>query len=172
MGTENEYYALTKKAFDLLAPFYNLMTLPLIYVRNQLVAISNVDKGSKVLDVATGTGQQAFALHDMPLNIREKALKEMVRVTKPKGVISIVDYGLPHNKMSRALIYHFITLYESEYYKRFIDSDLDSLLHEVGIEVIERVSVLLCAVRILKGIKNTVGEQRSQCDIRHKPFGA
>jgi ubiquinone/menaquinone biosynthesis C-methylase UbiE len=74
------------------------------------VAISNVGKGSKVLDVTAGTGQQAFALHDMPLNIREKALKEMVRVTKPKGVICIVDYGLPHNKMSRALIYHFITL--------------------------------------------------------------
>jgi len=27
MGTEKEYYALTKKAFDFLAPFYNLMSL-------------------------------------------------------------------------------------------------------------------------------------------------
>ena len=29
----------------------------------------------------------SFALHDMLLSIREKALQEMVRVTKPKGII-------------------------------------------------------------------------------------
>src|SRR4030095_201407 len=136
MSDEKEYYALTKKAFDILAPVYNIMTLPLIHVRNQVVAIANVGKSSKVLDVATGTGQQAFAfakqghdvtgvdltesmlaiarrhnkngfvkfevgdathlrfedntfdiscisfaLHDMPLTIREKVLREMVRVT-------------------------------------------------------------------------------------------
>ena len=61
MGEEKEYYALTKTTFDVLAPFYNLLTLPLVQVRNQVVAIANVDRGAKVLDVATGTGQQAFA---------------------------------------------------------------------------------------------------------------
>jgi len=213
MNEEKEYYALTKKAFDFLAPFYNIMTLPPAQVRNQVVDIATVGKCSKVLDVATGTGQQAFAfaksghdvtgvdltesmlaiarrhnkngsvkfeigdatqlrfeentfnissvsfaLHDMPVNIRKKVLREMVRVTKPDGVIIIVDYDLPHNKISRVLIYRLITLYESEYYKQFIDSDLDSLLHKTGIRVIERVSVLLGAVRILKGMRNTVGE--------------
>ena len=33
----------------------------------------------------------SFALHDMPLTIREKVLKEIVRVTKPNGMIMIVD---------------------------------------------------------------------------------
>ena len=214
MAEEKEYYALTKKAFDFLAPFYNIMTLPLIRVRNQVVDFANAGKGSTVLDVATGTGQQAFAfakrghdvigvdltesmleiarknnkdgfvkfetadathlrfetnsfdvacvsfaLHDMPPNIREKVLQEMVRVTKPNGIIVIVDYDLPSNKISRALIYHFITLYEGEYYKKFIVSDLDSLLGKTGINVTERVSLLLGTGRILKGIKNMEATQ-------------
>ncbi len=50
------YYALTKKAFDLLAPFYNLMTLPLPKVRSQVVDFANVRKGAHVPDFATGTG--------------------------------------------------------------------------------------------------------------------
>jgi len=208
MAEEKEYYALTKKAFDFLAPFYDLMTLPLVRVRSQVVDFANARKGFTVLDVATGTGQQAFAfakrgydvigvdltetmleiarknnkkggvkfetadathlrfeensfdvssisfaLHDMPQNVREKALQEMVRVTRPNGVIVIVDYDLPHNKIGRTLIYHLIALYEGEYYKEFIVSGLDSLLRKTGIEVTERVSVLFGAGRILKGLK-------------------
>jgi demethylmenaquinone methyltransferase / 2-methoxy-6-polyprenyl-1,4-benzoquinol methylase len=213
MSEEKEYYARTQKAFGFLAPFYNIMTLPLIHVRNQVVAIANLSRSSKVLDVATGTGQQAFAfakcghdvtgvdmtesmlkiagkhnknglvnfevgdathlhfkenifdiscisfsLHDMPLTIREKVLREMVRVTRPKGIILIVEYDLPHKKISKTLIYRFVTLYESEYYKQFIGSDLDTLLHKMGIEVVARIPILFGAGRILKGIKNTVGE--------------
>jgi len=208
MVEEKEYYALTKKAFDLLAPFYNIMTLPLVRVRNQVVDFAGAGKDSTILDVATGTGQQAFAfakrgydvtgvdltesmleiarknnkagfvkfeiadathlrfeensfdvscisfaLHDMPPNIREKVLQEMVRVTKPGGIIGIVDYDLPRNKIGRALIYRLITLYEGEYYKQFIVSDLNSLLRKTNVEVIERVSVLFGAGRIVKGIK-------------------
>jgi ubiquinone/menaquinone biosynthesis C-methylase UbiE len=208
MAEEKEYYALTKKAFDFLAPFYNTMTVPLVRVRNQVVDLANASKGSTVLDVATGTGQQAFAfakrgydvigvdltesmleiarkhnkgglvkfevgdathlgfetntfdvacvsfaLHDMPPNISEKVLREMVRVTKPNGIIVIVDYDLPPNKIGRALIYRFITLYEGGYYKKFIVSNLESLLRKTGANVTEKVSVLLGAGRILKGIK-------------------
>jgi ubiquinone/menaquinone biosynthesis C-methylase UbiE len=210
MNEEKEYYALTKKAFDTLAPFYNVMTLPLVRLRNQVVDFVNAEKDSTILDVATGTGQQAFAfakrghdvigidltesmleiarrhnkgsrvkfeladathlrfeansfdiscisfaLHDMPPNIREKVLQEMARVTKPNGIIIVVDYDLPHTKLGKALIYRLITLYEGEYYKQFIVSDLDSLLRKTGVKVIGRVSFLFGAGRILKGIKST-----------------
>jgi len=208
VAEEKEYYRLTKRAFDFLAPFYNIMTLPLIRARIQVVDFANAGKGSTVLDVATGTGQQvfafakrghnvigvdltesmleiarkhnkgglvkfeaadatrlrfgensfdvsciSFALHDMPPKIREKILQEMVRVTKRNGIMVIVDYDLPRNKISRALMYRRITLYKGEYYKQFIVSDLDSLLRKTGVEVMEGVSVLLGAGRILKGIK-------------------
>lgn len=225
MGEEKEYYALTKKVFDFLAPFYNIMTLPLVRVRNQVVDFANAGKGSTVLDVATGTGQQAFefakrgydvigvdltesmleiarkndrggsvkfetadathlrfeensfdvscisfALHDMPASIREKVLEEMVRVTRPNGIIVIVDYDLPRTKISRALIYHFITLYEGEYYKKFVVSDLDSLLRKTGINVTGRVSVLLGAGRILKGSKNLEATQAAVLPLAENVF--
>jgi demethylmenaquinone methyltransferase/2-methoxy-6-polyprenyl-1,4-benzoquinol methylase len=208
MSEEFEYYTLTKKAFDILAPFYNIMALPLVKVRDQVVDFSGAGKNSTILDVATGTGQQAFAfakhgyyvtgvdltesmlavarknnknglvkfeigdathlrfednsfdvacisfaLHDMPLTIREKVLKEMVRVTKPCGSIVIVDYSLPRNGLGRFLIYRLITLYEGEYYNKFIGSDLEGLTQSLGIEIVEECSILVGAGRILRGKK-------------------
>ena len=58
------YYTLIQQAFQFLAPVYNLMTLPLIRVKSQVVDFANPNNGSTVLDVATGTGQQAFAFAD------------------------------------------------------------------------------------------------------------
>jgi len=209
MDEEKEYYSLIRKVFDLLAPFYDFVTLPFSKVRDKVVNFIDAKNGSKILDVATGTGKQAFAfakkghevigidlseamlkvarkknkygnvkfevadatdlrfeddsfditcmsfaLHDMPLIIREKALKEMVRVTKTKGMIVIIDYALPKkNKMSRFLIYHFIDLYEGKYYSTFIKSDFEASLRKTGIEIKEELPVLLGAGKILKGIK-------------------
>lgn len=182
------------------------MVIPLAGLREKVVHITGAADGARILDVAAGTGEQAFAfarhgyevigidlseamlnkahqknrygnvkleiadattlrfpdnsfdvasvsfaLHDMPLFIREKALKEMVRVTKPKGSIVIVDYDLPRNPIGRALIYQLITLYEGEYYKQFIASDLEALLRKTGVGIQTKLSVLLGAGRIVKG---------------------
>lgn len=95
----------------------------------------------------------SFALHDMPVTIREKALKEIVRVTKPTGTIVVVDYELPRNKISRFLIYNVVKLYEGKTYRDFIKSDLKGLLSEAGIEVKEELSVVLGAGIVLKGVR-------------------
>jgi demethylmenaquinone methyltransferase/2-methoxy-6-polyprenyl-1,4-benzoquinol methylase len=208
MDEEKEYYSLIKRVFDILAPFYDIVTMPFSRVRDKVVNFTNARNGSRILDVATGTGKQAFAfakkgynvigidlseamlkvankkkkygnvkfevgdainlpfedngfdvscvsfaLHDMPLTIREKALKEMARVTKTKGTIVIVDYSLPKNRIGRFLIYHFINLYEGKYYSKFIKSDLEALLKGTGIEIKEELPVLLGAGKILKGMK-------------------
>jgi demethylmenaquinone methyltransferase/2-methoxy-6-polyprenyl-1,4-benzoquinol methylase len=96
----------------------------------------------------------SFALHDMPLSIREKVLKEMVRVTKLEGTILIVDYDLPKNKVGKFLIYHFIAFIEAEYYKTFIKSNLEVLLNESKIKIVEKDTVMHGLGRILKGINN------------------
>ncbi len=215
LNEEKEYYSLIKKVFDILAPFYDIVTMPFSKVRDRVVNLTDARNGSKILDVATGTGKQAFAfakrgyevigidlseamlkvankknkygnvkfevadatnlrfednsfdiscisfaLHDMPLTIRERALKEMVRVTKTKGIITIVDYALPKNKIGRFLIYHFINLYEGKYYSKFIESDLQTLLRKTGIEIKKELPVLLGAGRILKGVKYPAAELR------------
>ncbi len=95
----------------------------------------------------------SFALHEMPLTIREKALKEMVRVTKPEGMIVIIDYALPKNGIGRFLIYHLVRLYEGKNYSKFIKSDVEALLGKTRIEVKEELPILLGAGRILKGLR-------------------
>lgn len=205
---EIEYYALVKKVFDVLAPFYDVVAIPISGVRDQVVSVTNAREGSRILDVATGTGKQAFAfaekgyevigvdlsdamlavarknnkfgnvkfetadatnlpygdnhfdvscvsfaLHDMPVTIREKVLKEIVRVTKTQGVIAIVDYALPKSRVGSFLIYRLVGLYEGEYYSKFIKSDLDTLIRKTGVEKKAELSVLLGAGRILKGTK-------------------
>jgi ubiquinone/menaquinone biosynthesis C-methylase UbiE len=203
---EEEYYYLTKKLFAAWAPFYDMMVMPIAGVRRKAVEMIGVQPGASVLDVATGTGRQAFAfarkgynvvgidlieamlnkakaknryqnlqlangdatslpfeknsfdascvsfaLHDMPLTIREKVLLEMHRVTRPEGVILIVDYALPRNKVGSTLVYHLVKLYESRYYAEFIHSDLEGLLNKTGIHVEDARQVVFGAARILKG---------------------
>ncbi len=205
---DKEYYSYIKKSFDRLSSIYDIWTIPISGVRDKVVDFTDARKGSRILDVATGTGKQAFAfakkgydvvgidfsedmlkvanknnkyenvrfevadatnipfgdkyfdvscvsfaLHEMPLAIREKVLKEMVRVTKPKGIIIIVDYALPENRIGRCLIYHFVKLYESKYYPEFVKSDLKALLRKLGMEIDIELPVLLRACKILKGIR-------------------
>lgn len=206
---EKEYYLLVRKAFAILAPFYDIVAAPFSGVRDRMVNFTGAQKGSKILDIATGTGQQAFAfakkgcevigidlseamlnvakkknkyrnakfeiadatnlpfednsfdissisfaLHEMPLSIREKVLKEMVRVTKPKGIIVIADYDLPKKKISKYLVYYVTVLFETKYYKSFIKSDLEVLLNKNRIKIIEKDTVMHGVGRIWKGINN------------------
>ena len=208
MDEKEEYYLTVKRVFAFLAPFYDIVTMPIARVRDRVVDFTNARSGSRILDVGTGTGKQAFAfakkghevvgidvsedmlnvakrknsyknvkfqiadavrlpfedsrfdvscvsfaLHDMLSVIREKALKEMVRVTKPKGMVVIVDYALPENIIGRFLIYHFVKLYEGKYYREFIKSELEAVLEKSGILIQEKLPLLLGAARILKGIK-------------------
>ena len=57
---EKEYYSLVKKVFDILAPFYDIVTMPFLRIRDQVVNFTNARNGSRILDIATGTGKQAF----------------------------------------------------------------------------------------------------------------
>ncbi len=209
MAEEKKYYSITKKFWAIFAPFYDIMVLPISSVRDRVVDFTGAEPGAKILDIATGTGKQAFAfakrgynvtgvdfseamlriarrknrydnlkfevadatklpfkahsfdvscisfaLHEMPLTIKERTLQEMVRVTKPKGTIVVVDYALPENKIGKFLIYHLVHLYEGEHYVKFIKTDLGALLAKSGIEVKEQVSILRGGGRIWKGITN------------------
>lgn len=205
---DEEYYSYIKKWFTRLAPIYNIVDIFIAGLRDKVADFTNARKDSKILDVATGTGKQAFAfakrgykvvgidlsedmlkvakkknkyenlkfevadatnipfedsefdvscvsfaLHDIPLTIREKVLEEMVRVTKPKGIIVIVDYALPKSRIGRFLIYLFVKSYETKYYPEFIKSDIKALLRKLGIEIQNELPVFFGAGRILKGKK-------------------
>jgi len=154
-GTGRQAFAFAKKGYDVFG----------IDLSEDMLKEAKKNKGyySVKFEVADATNLPfednsfdvscvSFALHDMILPVREKGLKEMVRVTRPKGTIVIVDYALPKNKISRFLIYNFVKIYEP-YYPEFIKSDLEALLKKVGVEIKEELPVLHGAGRILKGIK-------------------
>jgi ubiquinone/menaquinone biosynthesis C-methylase UbiE len=84
---EKDYYRLTKRAFDMLAPFYNMITWPLFRAREQVVGFVHPAVGSAVLDVATGTGQQAFAF-----------AKRGCTVTAVDLTDSMLEIAVKHNK--------------------------------------------------------------------------
>ena len=95
----------------------------------------------------------SLALHDMFWTIRERAVKDIARVTKPKGTIMIVDYALPENRIRRFFTYRFVRLYEGEYYSDFIKSDFEALLTKSGVKIEAETRVLFGAVRIIKALK-------------------
>jgi demethylmenaquinone methyltransferase/2-methoxy-6-polyprenyl-1,4-benzoquinol methylase len=166
----------------------------------------DLPRGARLLDVATGTGQQAFAfaekasevvgidlseemlriagrknrfpnvsfkladaaelpfenqsfdaacvsfaLHEMPSSVRERVVREMARVTRPGGSITIVDYGLPKSPIASTLAFHIVKLYESEHYADFVKSDWRALLKSAGVEVSDARPALRGMARVMTG---------------------
>ena len=62
---ERAYYDLNDRVYSRFAPFYDLVALPLRRFRHEVVRAAAIGPGSRVLDVATGTGSQASAFADV-----------------------------------------------------------------------------------------------------------
>ena len=197
---DEDYHEYTEKFFARWAPVYNVMEILASGVRKKAASLVAAPSGTRILDVATGTGRQAFAfagkgldvtgvdisgdmlriairdnrypdarffradatalpfrdglfdagcisfaLHDMPLDARRKALAELLRVTKSDGTLIVVDYALPEGRARRWLIYRLIRAYESRYYPEFVGSDLRGLLSGAGVEIKRSQRVLMGA---------------------------
>lgn len=206
---EREYYSLSERVYEKFAPFYDLIVRPLRRMRREVAAMSEVQAGTRILDVATGTGEQAlafarrgaevigidlsermlrvarrksrlpnlsfqradaaelpfpsasfdvvsisFALHEMPDTVREAVLSDAARVTKPGGLVVVVDYSLPRPRLARALAYHIVKLYERDHYEDFVRRDMRGLLAKAGVRLRDTRSRLLGSVGIWTGVKS------------------
>jgi len=58
---EQDYYSYIRKMFHRLSYVYDLIDLFIMDIRTEVVDLTNAKEGAKILDVATGTGKQAFA---------------------------------------------------------------------------------------------------------------
>ncbi len=186
---EREYYSLSQRIYTVFAHVYDAVVFPFRSLRHAVADMARLSPGSRLLDVATGTGAQAFAfagkvrevvgidlseamlrgarrknrfgnvtflqadaadlpfedesfdascvsfaLHEMPVSIRERVIREMARVTKPGGSVIVVDYALPRNRVASSLAYHIIKLYERDHYASFVNADVAALLESAGVE--------------------------------------
>ena len=58
------YHEYVRRSYRLMAPVYDFFMRPLSGTRKQVVGLTASCAGQRVLDVATGTGEQAFAFAD------------------------------------------------------------------------------------------------------------
>ncbi len=59
---EKDYYDYIKRAFSLIAPFYDIVDLFIIHLRQRAIYLSNVKSHHKVCDFCSGTGTLATML--------------------------------------------------------------------------------------------------------------
>lgn len=111
----------------------------------------------------------SFALHEMPLNIRQQVVRELARVTRPGGTVVVVDYGLPHGRVARQLVYHAVKLYEHDTYAEFVRADLGELLRDAGVAVRKERSTVLGAVRIVVGARVATDRHASRLHAGERP---
>ena len=86
-----DYYQHTKEWFKNWARFYDVFTAPISRIREKVVDMAKAEKWSRVLDVCTGTGAQAFAFgkrgHDVVgVDLSPDMLKVAERKNKYKNV--------------------------------------------------------------------------------------
>lgn len=94
----------------------------------------------------------SFALHDMPSLVRERVLREMVRVSRTNAIIMIVEYAVPPGSVWHSLLLRLARCGETAYFPEFITSDFRGLVQKVGIQIEREVAVLMGFGRIMRGI--------------------
>ena len=153
-GTGKQAFAFAKEGYDVIGIDLSEAMLKIANKKNRYKNLKLEVADASKLPFETGgfdVSCVSFALHEMPLTVREKVLQEMVRVTKPKGTIVTIDFDLPKNRIGRFFIYHFVKLSEGEHYVKYIKADLKTSIKKAGIVITGELPVLLGGGRIIKG---------------------
>ena len=86
---EREYYSLSERVYKYFAPFYDVLVSPFRRTRREVAALAEVGRDSAVLDVATGTGEQAVAFAATGADVIGVDLSEqMLRIARRKNGFS------------------------------------------------------------------------------------
>ncbi|NOQ29189.1 MAG: methyltransferase domain-containing protein [Methanosarcinales archaeon] len=91
-----------------------------------------------------------FGLHEMPHPVRMNVLREMRRVLKPGGKITVLDYAYPKRTLAMPL-FRIWMLVEGATAMDFIQRDLSSMIRDAGFDVIEQNVYWMNTIRIVSG---------------------
>lgn len=90
---ERDYYSLSARVYAKFAPFYDLAVFGLRRLRREVASLAEVGAGSKVLDVATGTGEAALAFAETGAEVVGVDLSDaMLRVARRKNRLPKVTF--------------------------------------------------------------------------------
>ncbi len=82
-----------------------------------------------------------FLFHELPRAVRQPVIGEMVRVTKPGGVIVICDsIQIEDSPELQESMEAFAQIFHEPYYRDYIRDDLGAYLTAAGCEVLEVTS--------------------------------
>lgn len=77
----------------------------------------------------------SVAMHEMQPMQLQQILREVYRVLKPEGIFTLVDFHRPTNPIFWPGVAVFLWLFETETAWQLLNTDLMSLLSEVGFQV-------------------------------------
>jgi len=136
-GTGKQAFAFAKRGFDVVG----------IDLSVEMLKIAEKDNGYDNLRFVMGDAEKlpcrdnhfdvsciSFGLHEMPWLAIRKVIIEMTRVTKPQGKLILVDYSLPPGRLKSFFYYHFVRLYESQYFPEFVKANLEAILENTGLK--------------------------------------
>lgn len=91
---ERAYYSWQRRAWAIFAPVYDAVVfLPLRKLRSEVAQIVELEPGSRLLDVATGTGAQAFAFADKVREVVGIDMSEaMLRIARRKNRFANITF--------------------------------------------------------------------------------
>jgi demethylmenaquinone methyltransferase/2-methoxy-6-polyprenyl-1,4-benzoquinol methylase len=155
-GTGKQAFAFAKKGYSVTGIDFSKSMLKIASRHNKYPNLK-LDFGDSARlpypDAAFDVSCVAFGLHEMPPEIRQKTVREMMRVTRPGGAVVVMDYALPRHKIGRFFIFNFIRLYETKYYPEFVHADIPAFLKQQGVSLEAEQPVMLRAGKIYKGKK-------------------
>jgi len=83
---ERDYYALQRRVYSVFAHVYDAVVFPLRRLRREVASMVDLGPGARVLDVATGTGEQALAFAEKACEVVGIDLSAaMLRVARRKS---------------------------------------------------------------------------------------
>lgn len=90
---ESSYYRFNTKAWSIFAPYYDVVTRPFRRLRGRVTDLAQIGPTMRVLDVATGTGEQAFAFADRAAEVVGVDLSDaMLEIARRKNRHSNITF--------------------------------------------------------------------------------
>jgi len=137
---DEEYYSSIKKLFGRWAPVYDIIAIFLSGVKNKIVNLVDAGNSLRILDVATGTGEQAFAFAKRGYDVIGIDLSEdMLKVANKKNKYENVKF-----EIADATNIPFKD-------KHFDVSCVSAALHDMPLSIREKVLEEMARVTKLKG---------------------
>lgn len=120
---------------DMSPAYIKMARKRLEHVQELSLAVDNAEAlpwADETFDVATST----YMFHELPRNARRNAVREMLRVVRPGGLVVIEDSAqLSESPELATVLQGFPQDFHEPFYADYLEDDLGALLDEVGFTV-------------------------------------